>query len=90
MTIAGQRTCAFEALTSQVPPVEAVLCPIGGGGPAAGTVLAVEATGPGARDFAVEPDQADDTARSFGRAAASNSRRSRPRPMRCSPGPPLS
>lgn len=65
MTIAGQGTCAFEALTSQVPPVEAVLCPIGGGGLAAGTVLAVEAASSEARVFAAEPDQADDTAQSF-------------------------
>jgi threonine dehydratase len=65
MTIAGQGTCAFEALTAQVPPVEAVLCPVGGGGLAAGTVLAVEAAGSKARVFAAEPALADDTAQSF-------------------------
>jgi threonine dehydratase len=64
MTIAGQGTCVFEAL-AEVGEVEAVLCPIGGGGLAAGTILGVSAAGSAARVYAVEPAQADDTARSF-------------------------
>lgn len=65
MTIAGQGTCVFEALTEQAQEVDAVLCPIGGGGLAAGTVLGVRAAGSSARVYAAEPSQADDTARSF-------------------------
>lgn len=64
--IAGQGTAVFEALREHPEIVfEAVVCPVGGGGLAAGSALAVRATGASAAIHGVEPEGADDTARSF-------------------------
>jgi len=62
--IAGQGTCSRE-LMEQVPELEAVVAPIGGGGMISGTCLTLSATAPGVEIFAAEPVNADDAARSF-------------------------
>jgi len=62
--IAGQSTAALELLT-EVPDLDVVLAPVGGGGLLAGTALAC-ALGPGhAVALGAEPAQADDAARSL-------------------------
>jgi threonine dehydratase len=62
--IAGQGTAALE-LCADVPDLDVVLAPVGGGGLLSGTALAVSAVSPGTRVFAAEPQQADDAYRSF-------------------------
>ena len=62
--IAGQGTAALELL-ADVSGLDVVLVPIGGGGLASGTALAVRAESPGTRVVAVEPLGADDAYRSF-------------------------
>jgi threonine dehydratase len=54
--IAGQGTLGLEIL-DQVPEVEAIVLPIGGGGLAAGVSVAVKALRPEVQVFGVEPDQ---------------------------------
>ena len=62
--IAGQGTAALEFLAA-VPELDVVLVPIGGGGLASGTALAVGSQSPATRVVAVEPLGADDAYRSF-------------------------
>jgi len=62
--IAGQATCSLE-LVRQVPGLDAVIAPIGGGGMISGTCLTLSAIAPGVRVYAGEPEQADDASRSF-------------------------
>ena len=62
--IAGQGTAALELLDA-LPDLDLVLVPIGGGGLAAGTALAVKSRSPETRVVAVEPQGADDAYRSF-------------------------
>lgn len=62
--IAGQGTASLE-LFHQVPDLDAVICPTGGGGLLAGACLAADACAPGARVFGAEPESADDAARSL-------------------------
>ncbi|MBM3611547.1 MAG: pyridoxal-phosphate dependent enzyme [Alphaproteobacteria bacterium] len=62
--IAGQATCSRELL-GQVPGLDAVIAPIGGGGMVSGTCLTLSTLAPGIEIYAAEPDQADDAARSF-------------------------
>jgi threonine dehydratase len=62
--IAGQGTCARE-LNDQVPGLDAVIAPIGGGGMISGTCLTMSTIAPGVRIYAAEPEQADDAYRSF-------------------------
>ncbi len=66
--IAGQGTAAFELLTAH-PDLDALVVPVGGGGLAAGTALAMRALAPACRLYLAEPSGADDTARSFARGA---------------------
>ncbi len=61
--IAGQGTVALELL-EQVPDLQAIIAPVGGGGLIAGVALAARALRPGIRVFAAEPAGADDAARS--------------------------
>jgi threonine dehydratase len=61
--IAGQGTAALELL-EQVPQLDAVITPVGGGGLMAGTAIAVTSLAPAVRVFAGEPAGADDAARS--------------------------
>lgn len=62
--IAGQGTCSRE-LNEQVPGLDAVIAPIGGGGMISGTCLTLSTIAPGIKVYAAEPKQADDAARSF-------------------------
>ena len=62
--IAGQGTIALELL-EQVPQLQWLLCPIGGGGLTSGLAVAAKALRPDIRIVAVEPAGADDAYRSF-------------------------
>jgi threonine dehydratase len=62
--IAGQGTAALELL-EEVPDLDAVVTPCGGGGLLAGTAVAARGLSPGIRVFGVEPEAGDDVARSL-------------------------
>ena len=62
--IAGQGTAAKELL-EEVPDLNLVLAPVGGGGLLSGTVLATQSQSPATRVIGVEPLAADDAARSL-------------------------
>ena len=64
-TIAGQGTAALELL-EQVPDLEVIAVPVGGGGLLAGTAIAAKSTNSNIEVIAVEPEGADDAFRSFG------------------------
>jgi len=61
--IAGQGTAALELL-EDVPGLDAVVTPVGGGGLISGTCVVVDALTPSTRVFAGEPLGADDAAQS--------------------------
>jgi threonine dehydratase len=63
-TIAGQGTAALE-LVAEVPDLDALVIPIGGGGLISGSSIAAHAIRPGIRVFGVEPEQGNDTLLSF-------------------------
>lgn len=63
-TIAGQGTVALELL-EQVPDLDAIIVPVGGGGLLAGVLLAVKSLNPSLRVYAAEPERADDAFRSL-------------------------
>ena len=62
--IAGQGTAALELL-EEIPDIDIVMCPVGGGGLLAGTSIAVKSMRPQIKVIAVEPANADDAAQSF-------------------------
>ncbi|MEW6199446.1 MAG: pyridoxal-phosphate dependent enzyme [Planctomycetota bacterium] len=62
--IAGQATAAVELL-EQVPDLEGVMAPVGGGGLLSGTLLAVKSLRPKVRVIAAEPKLADDAYESW-------------------------
>jgi threonine dehydratase len=62
--IAGQGTAALELL-QDVPDLDVVVVPVGGGGLAAGTVIATAALRPSAHVLGAEPLAVDDAARSL-------------------------
>jgi threonine dehydratase len=62
--IAGQGTAALELL-AEVPGLDVVLVPVGGGGLVGGTALAVKGAAAGCRVIGAEPAAADDAWRSF-------------------------
>jgi len=62
--IAGQASCALEFL-EQVPDLEYLIAPIGGGGLLAGTALAAAGMAPDLQVVGAEPAGADDAARSL-------------------------
>jgi threonine dehydratase len=64
-TIAGQGTVALELL-DQLPDLDVIAVPVGGGGLLAGTAIAVKSINPKIEVVAVEPEGADDAFRSFG------------------------
>ena len=64
--MAGQGTIALELL-AQVPDLDALITPVGGGGLASGVAIAAHALRPGLPLYAAEPAGADDTARSLAR-----------------------
>ncbi len=61
--IAGQGTAALELL-EDVPDLDALVTPVGGGGLLAGCAIAAHGVKPGIRVFGAEPLGADDAARS--------------------------
>jgi len=64
LTALGTATLGFE-LCRQVPDLDAVIVPIGGGGLCAGVATAVKLLQPRCRVFGVEPEGADTMHRSF-------------------------
>ena len=76
--IAGQGTVGLEigrqALVRQQPPDQVLIC-CGGGGLSAGTAVAIRSLRPDAEIYLVEPEDFDDTRRSF---AAGSRRRNDP------------
>ena len=64
LIMAGLGTCALELL-EDVPELDAIVTPCGGGGLFAGASTAARARKPGTRCFPVEAELADDTRRSF-------------------------
>ena len=62
--IAGQGTATLEFL-AEVPALDVVSTPVGGGGLIGGTALAAKAMRPGIRVIGAEPEQADDAYQSF-------------------------
>lgn len=62
--VAGQGTAALELL-EDVPNLNLLLLPVGGGGLAAGSALAAHGFAPECDVVAVEPEAVDDTYRSF-------------------------
>ena len=66
--IAGQGTAALELLTTH-PDLDARVVPLGGGGLAAGTALAMRALAPDCQLYLAEPEGAADGARSFAKGA---------------------
>lgn len=63
-TALGTATLGLELLTD-VPDLDAVIVPIGGGGLCAGVATAVKLLAPGCRVYGVEPEGADSMHRSF-------------------------
>jgi threonine dehydratase/serine racemase len=61
--IAGQGTAALELL-DEVPDLDAIVTPVGGGGLLAGSCIAAHGVRPSVRVFGAEPLGADDAARS--------------------------
>ena len=62
--IAGQGTAALELL-EEVPDLDAILVPVGGGGLIAGSAIAATGVRPGIEVIGVEPAAGDDTRRSL-------------------------
>ncbi len=62
--IAGQGTCALEIL-DDVPGLDLVVAPVGGGGLLSGTAIAVRGLSPRSKVIGAEPAAADDAYRSF-------------------------
>jgi threonine dehydratase len=62
--IAGQGTAALELL-AEIPQLDVISTPVGGGGLIGGTALAAKGTVPGIRVIGAEPETADDAYQSF-------------------------
>lgn len=62
--IAGQGTAVLE-LMEEVPGLDVVLAPVGGGGLLSGTAIAARGLRPGTRIIGTEPELADDAAESL-------------------------
>ncbi|HTW39021.1 MAG TPA: pyridoxal-phosphate dependent enzyme [Steroidobacteraceae bacterium] len=62
--IAGQGTSALE-LIEEVPDLDVILCPVGGGGHLSGVAVAAKGVSRHIRVIGAEPAQADDASRSF-------------------------
>ncbi len=62
--ISGQGTAALE-LCEEIPDLDTVIAPVGGGGLLSGTAIAVSAVSPNTQIFGAEPEQADDAFRSL-------------------------
>src|SRR5215467_3074909 len=62
--IAGQGTATMELL-EDVPDLDVIMCPVGGGGLLSGTAIAAKSMRPQIKVIAVEPEKANDAAQSF-------------------------
>lgn len=62
--IAGQGTAALELL-EEIPDLDVVMAPVGGGGLLSGTAIAAKGISPAIRVIAAEPEMADDAHRSL-------------------------
>ena len=62
--IAGQGTAALELL-EEVPGLDSVMAPVGGGGLCSGTAIAVSSLAPKSTVIGVEPEKANDAFQSF-------------------------
>jgi threonine dehydratase len=62
--MAGQGTTAIEMLEDE-PQLDAIICPVGGGGHLSGVAVTAKALKAGISIFGAEPQGADDAARSF-------------------------
>jgi threonine dehydratase len=62
--IVGQGTAALELL-EEIPDLDVVIAPVGGGGLLSGTAIAAKGTSPNIRVIAAEPEMADDAYRSL-------------------------
>jgi threonine dehydratase len=62
--VAGQGTAALELL-EDIPNLDVIMCPVGGGGLLSGTAIAAKSMRPQIKVIAVEPENADDAAQSF-------------------------
>src|SRR6266576_1654901 len=62
--IAGQGTAAVELL-EDIPGLDVIICPVGGGGLLSGTAIAAKSMRPQIKVIAAEPENADDAAQSF-------------------------
>jgi threonine dehydratase len=62
--IAGQGTAALELL-AEVPDLDVIIAPIGGGGLLSGTAISAKARSPRIRVLGAEPEMADDAYRSM-------------------------
>src|SRR5262252_658381 len=62
--IAGQGTAAMELL-EDVPDLDVIMCPVGGGGLLSGTAIAAKSMRPQIKVIGLEPENADDAAQSF-------------------------
>ena len=62
--IAGQGTAAMELL-EDVPNLDVITCPVGGGGLLSGTAIAAKSMRPQVKVIAAEPENADDATQSF-------------------------
>ena len=62
--ISGQGTAALE-LCEEIPDLDIVMTPVGGGGLLSGTAIAVSSISPKTHVIAAEPERADDAYRSF-------------------------
>jgi len=62
--ISGQGTAALE-LCEEIPDIDVVMTPVGGGGLLSGTAIAVSAISPNTHVIGAEPKMADDAYRSF-------------------------
>ena len=62
--VAGQGTAAIELL-EDIADLDAIMCPVGGGGLLSGTAIAAKSMRPQIKVIAVEPENADDAAQSF-------------------------
>src|SRR5215831_11448831 len=62
--ITGQGTAAIELL-EDVPDLDGIMCPVGGGGLLSGTAIAAKSIRPQIKVIAAEPENANDAAQSF-------------------------
>lgn len=62
--VTGQATAAME-LMAEIPDLDIIITPVGGGGLLSGTALAAKFTNPDINVIGAEPEEADDAYRSF-------------------------